>query len=94
MSATAKPNFKILTQYLTSGDLARLFARTPLTILNWRRGESLPYVVIPGEGRDSIRYDLAAVVRWAERNGKALQADVLKELKARPKKVDHHALAS
>ncbi len=61
---------EVLDEFVTSGFLARLFGRTPLTIKNWRRYKDLPYVLIPGDASPTIRFRLEEVIEWADALGK------------------------
>ena len=56
----------------TITDVAKLFRKTVLTIQNWRNFEGMPFVRIPGFGRDSIRFDPRKVARWAAKKGKEI----------------------
>lgn len=58
-----------LSGTLNTADLTRLFSRSPLTILLWRKNKNLPYIRIKGEKRDTIRYDRAKVEEWAKQQG-------------------------
>jgi hypothetical protein len=62
----------VIDKWVTTGHLVQLFRRIPLTIGNWRRYEGLPYVRIPGDGADAIRYDLRQVTAWAKKHGKRI----------------------
>jgi len=59
-------------ELLNEGDVARMFRRSKQTIALWRKHERLPYVLIKGEGRDTIRYDRAKIAIWAKQHGKRL----------------------
>lgn len=63
---------EVLTDFVTTGYLCKLFGRCSLTITNWRNNEGLPYVEIPGEGKPSIRYRLSKVRKWAKSNSKRM----------------------
>lgn len=62
-----KPEYR--NELLTTQDLVEMFGRTELTISNWREQFGLPYVVIPGNERDAIRFRENKVRKWAERQG-------------------------
>lgn len=64
-------NVTVIT-FMTTTDVCRLFDRSPLTIANWRKYNGLPYVVIKGTGRDTIRFKRDEVIRWAQRNRKRI----------------------
>jgi hypothetical protein len=66
------PQVKRIDGLLTITGVARLFSRSALTILQWRTYNGLPYVVLPGDERPSIRYELDEVRAWARREGKAV----------------------
>ena len=67
MGKTRKePNFTQLDGYVTTGFLCGMFSRSELAITNWRLYKGLPYVRIPGDGRDTIRYTLDEVLDWAK----------------------------
>lgn len=64
-----------LNDIVTTGYLCKLFKRGTLTLQNWRNDLGLPYIRIPGDGRDTIRYDLDAVIDWAQKNHKRIYLD-------------------
>lgn len=66
------PAEEILGDLLDTAQMVKLFGVTELSIHNWRAGKGLPYVRIPGSGRDTIRYRRAAVKEWAEREGRQM----------------------
>jgi len=66
LAMTAPVSFKTLNQYVDTAFLTRLFGRSSLTVLLWRQKKGLPYLRIPGEGRDVIRYDKREVLAWAK----------------------------
>lgn len=76
MVAMAEPTtesnevYRILEGLVDTEYLAKLFARSEQTIMLWRQHDGLPYVRIPGSGRDTIRYDKAEVLEWARKKGK------------------------
>lgn len=74
-----RPNRRVLPGLVTTGYLCRLFNRSSLTVNNWRRYEGMPYVEIPGDGRASIRYELSAVLKWAQENGKSVEGRIARE---------------
>ncbi len=59
----------LLDQLVDTSYLCRMFRRGELTIHLWRRDKGLPVVRIHGEGRDTIRYDRAEVLAWANNRG-------------------------
>lgn len=71
MSDTAE---EVLSGFVTEGYLRKLFKRGGLTINLWRRDKALPFVRIPGDGRDAIRYRLDEVKQWAKENDKRVYA--------------------
>ena len=64
------PAVEILDGLIATQYLCDLFKRSPLTILTWRTRKGLPYVSVPGAARDTIRYRLEAVLKWAREKGK------------------------
>lgn len=52
--------------------IGRLFRRSAQTVTIWRTTQALPYIRIPGDGRDSIRFDLEKVRQWGEFKGKRM----------------------
>lgn len=60
---------KHINELLTTLALSRMFQVTEMTILTWRRHRGLPFIVIPSEGRDAIRYRTDDVKLWAKREG-------------------------
>ena len=69
-SADYPANAKVLEgKYLTHREVAKGFARSEVTIFNWKKSKGLPYLVLPGTTKDAIRYELDSVVQWAEENG-------------------------
>lgn len=48
--------------------LMAVFNVTDMTIYLWRRHRGLPAIVIPGKGRNAVRYVMQDVVAWAEKN--------------------------
>jgi len=61
-----------LQSLLNTRDLAKMFDRSSLTIHLWKKKFGLPYIRIPGAGRDTIRYDKKAVKAWAKENDKEI----------------------
>ncbi len=61
---------RILRGLITTADVARLFDRTPQSVKLWVKLHGLPHIRIPGERRDTIRYELPAILGWAKRNGR------------------------
>lgn len=61
-----------LADLVATGYLAKLFRRTELTITLWRSNEDLPFVVIPGDDRPAIRFELPLVRDWARQRGKRM----------------------
>lgn len=57
---------------LTSDDLCKMFRKTPLTIINWRKYYNLPVLLIPGNKKSAVRFDKDAVVKWANDRGKRI----------------------
>jgi hypothetical protein len=61
----------LIEDLLTSEDLCRIFRKTPLTIINWRKG-GMPTVIIRGSKRNTIRFRRNDVMKWAQENGKRI----------------------
>ena len=61
-------NETIFTELKNTGDLERLFHRSAQTITVWRKTKGLPFIRIKGDIRDSLRFDLPAVLEWAKAN--------------------------
>lgn len=73
MRMMTKPPVQCRTlNLLTAGQMVRLFKVTELTLRRWRKDHGLPHVIIPGDGKDNIRYDLEEVKRWARDTGHRL----------------------
>lgn len=68
---TSKERYRILDNLLTEEDLSRLFRRSKLTIMLWRK-DGLPYVRIKGSHRDTIRFERTEVMVWARKNNKRI----------------------
>jgi phage terminase Nu1 subunit (DNA packaging protein) len=62
-----------LSSLLNTAEVAKLFNRSQLTIQLWRKHKQLPYIRIRGARRDTIRYDLNAVRKWAVDTGNTMQ---------------------
>lgn len=54
--------------HLMTLDVAKAFDRSSVTINTWREKRGLPFVKLPGGARAPVRYDAAAVKRWAKEN--------------------------
>lgn len=66
--------FRVLNDLVDVNYLQKMFRRSDLSILLWRRKDGLPFVIIPGGGRDTIRFSLPEVVAWAREKGKRVYA--------------------
>lgn len=64
-SGKFEKDVETLHDLITTEQCARLFKRTPLTVHIWRKDRGLPFVRIPGSGRDPIRFRIKRVVAWA-----------------------------
>lgn len=64
----APPGAEVLDGLLTTSDVCRVFGRSYQTVRKWRVRRSMPYVVVPGTGRDTIRYRREDVDEWARKN--------------------------
>ena len=56
-----------MTDFATDKDICQFFRKTTVTIREWRESRGLPFVVIPGDGKNLIRYRLELVIPWATR---------------------------
>ena len=63
-----RPNAEVLTGLITIQEVCRIFGKTRLTVKQWRDVRGLPYVLIPGDGRDDVRYRRKDVLAWAKAN--------------------------
>ena len=61
---------KQLDALLTITDVCRMFGKSAQTIFTWRQFQGLPYITIPGSGRDTIRFERREVKRWAKKENK------------------------
>jgi hypothetical protein len=50
---------------LTTRDLVDAFGTTEVTIYKWRQIRGLPFIILPGRSRDSIRFVKTDVEAWA-----------------------------
>lgn len=62
----------ILNELLTTSDVCHMFNRSEMTIWLWRKNLNMPYIVIPGTERQTIRYDKDEVTTWAKKQGKEI----------------------
>lgn len=62
-------NCEVLDDLLPMADVCRAFNRSELTILHWRQRKGMPYVLITGSQRPTIRFRLSAVEAWAKKWG-------------------------
>ena len=75
------PVFTQAPAQLDSNNLARMFVKSDLTILNWRKFNGLPHVRILNTTKYNIRYDINDVLDWAVDNKKKVDPDMIpKEL--------------
>jgi hypothetical protein len=63
---------ELVAKLWTMDDVQRLFRRSELTVALWVKNHGLPVVRIPGQSRDSIRFDPTEVKAWAKTNGKTV----------------------
>lgn len=75
------PVFEVLDGFLTTAEVCKGFCVGELTILNWRKRRGLPYVVMRGSGRDTIRFREERVREWALWNGKAFRGKSTKPVR-------------
>lgn len=59
---------------LTTAQVAKRFAVTPLSVTLWRTKRGLPFVRIVGAGRDTIRFKAKAVEEWARKGHTKVRA--------------------
>jgi len=82
----ARRNERLISEWVTTQDLARLFNVIPLSVHNWRFKRKLPYIRIKGSNgirSDAIMFDLPRVMLWADQEDETFSRNVLRELKAR-----------
>lgn len=60
---------EVLSDLLDEQQVADRLGRSAQSVALWRRHRGLPYVRIPGSGRDTIRYRWPAVLQWAKTCG-------------------------
>jgi hypothetical protein len=60
---------KGLDKLITAAEVRRALGISTMTLHIWRRRRGLPTVVIPGEGRNTIRFLPDEVADWAKQNG-------------------------
>ena len=70
---------KVLEGYVTTKFLCRLFDRSELTIIYWRRDNGLPYIEIPSDARPTVRFVLKEVLKWGKRNKKQMDLSLIDE---------------
>lgn len=70
MAANPTKIQEYLDSLVTDSRVAKGFGVSLMTIYAWRNSKDLPVYVIKGDGRPAIRFDLALVSRWAQKNGK------------------------
>ncbi len=63
---------EVLDDLMTEDDVAELFGVTAQSVALWRKHDELPYVRIPGEVRDAIRYRYQAALDWDRERGRYL----------------------
>lgn len=63
---------EVLEGLVTSRTLEKIFRRGGLTILHWRQEQGLPFVKVPGDARDTIRFRIEAVKKWAKAHNKRM----------------------
>lgn len=67
-------NETLLEGYITIRKVADLLGKTELTIHTWTQPPNdLPYVRIPGDRRDTIRFKYDDVISWAQRTGRRVR---------------------
>lgn len=69
LASTSPEVFTVLDGYVTEGYICKLLKKKPLTVSLYRQLKGLPFVKIPGDGKDAIRYIEADVRAWAKENG-------------------------
>lgn len=61
---------EVLDDLLTESQVAyEVFRVSPGTVYLWRKNRLLPYVRIPGDSTDAIRYRLEPLLAWAATEG-------------------------
>jgi hypothetical protein len=73
-----------LDRLLTVQELKKGFGNVAaVTIHTWRNRKELPHLVVRGAARDSIRFYLPDVQKWAKQSGRKLNLKVLQKKKGR-----------
>ena len=67
-----------MNNWITTQDICRIFGVSETTIYKWRKKNDMPVKVIPGHKRNTIRYDVDEVKKWAEVHEKKI-VDPIKE---------------
>jgi hypothetical protein len=60
----------ICRDFVTENYACHLFHVSKPGLELWKREYGLPHVVIPGDKRAAVRYDLNELLRWAEEYGR------------------------
>lgn len=77
----AKESVEVLRGLVTQADMVTLFNCATLTITHWRDRYGMPYIRIPGNGKDTIRFRLKRVLRWARETQRAYNPQFAKRLR-------------
>ena len=67
-------NETVLEGLMTARDVSTLFNRKLVTLELWKK-QGMPYVRIKGDDRDTIRFVLQDLIKWAQDNRKRLHLD-------------------
>ena len=57
-----------LAKLWTVTDLVEVFGKSHVTINTWRRTRDLPTIKLEGRSKAAVRFDPAAVTKWADAN--------------------------
>lgn len=66
---------------LTLKQVCRLFNDVaPITVRKWREQKGFPFVIIPGDVLNAVRYDKAEVAEWGRTHGKRMRLKKRKKM--------------
>ena len=76
-----RPAPEIFDSLLTIDDMCKVFARSPMTIFNWRRQLGMPSMSIPSRKQSCVRFYAEEVEQWAKEHNKVIvNPSILKEV--------------
>ena len=76
LATTHSEDVTVMNEYVTMQTVCAMFNRSAESIILWRKHKGLPYIRIPGDGRDTIRFDRLAITKWAKDHSVALAGRV------------------